>query len=108
METRTVGQGNPALTSTGGGREPLPGEGKRTHRLLVVEAGVDAIAALDIKLHEVDVNIGLAQEAVVGVVLKLALEEHVYTVLASVGSDDQGHPQAGVGADGVFLLFRHV
>ena len=67
----------------------VPSTRERTHRLLVVEAGVDAVARLHVELHEVDVHADLA-ERVVGVVAeRRCVRGHVDAVLAGVGPDGQ-------------------
>ena len=107
-DLEAIGAGKPEL---GGARGRGAGEGlalsaERSNRLLVVEAGVDTVAGLDVELDEVDVRAHLA-ERVVGVVAQLAPQQYVDTVLAGVGSDGEGHAEPVVGDHGVLLVAAH-
>lgn len=55
--------------------------------LLVVEARYDAIAGLDVELHKMDVQVDLAEGAIVRTIFQLAFEQYVYALLSGVGPD---------------------
>ena len=56
----------------------------------VIETGVHSIAALDVELDEVDVNVDFAEEVVFTGVLQLAFEYDIDAVFAGVGPNRQG------------------
>ena len=92
----------------GGSPNLLSFLGERTHRGFVVKPGNNAVAALDIELDEVDVDIRLAEKIVFARVFQLALENNVHAVLSGVCPNRQRGPQAIVGPNGVLLLFEDV
>ena len=95
LQPRTAAQQHRGRARWGGRRHRGPGDAEGPHCLLVVEAGIDAVAGLHVELHEVDVDAHLA-ERVAGVVGELAAKQNVDAVLARVGAEGQGHPPARV------------
>ena len=71
----------------GVGFERLPFYFERADRLFIVKAGADAIASLNIKLSEVNMDVRFTEEAILAGVLELALEDDVHAIFAGVGTE---------------------
>src|SRR5207244_2811164 len=110
LEALRAGECEAVGALRGGGDDALTLDGIGADSLLVVEAGVDAVACLDVELHEVDVQVGLGEAAVEGIVLELAAEQHVDAVLRRIGPDRQWSPQGVTsrGEDGILLAAQYV
>ena len=90
------------------GLQDLPRFGKWAHRLLVCEAGADAVARLDVELDQVHVDTHLAEEGVLGSVRELALEYEVHAVLPRVGAQREGDSKVVARAHGLLVLLQDV
>ena len=108
LKSAGVAQLNPAVAGGGVSHKFLSLHREGTHRGLIVEPGVHPVAALNVELDEVDVDIGFAEEVVLPGILQLALEKDVHAVFTGVGPYGQGILQAVVGPDRVLLLLQHV
>ena len=80
---------------------------ERSHGGLVVVAGDHAVASLHVELHEVHVQVDLAEVVVVDGVGELGHEQHVDAVLGCVGPDGERDPEVVVGLHGRLLLVEH-
>ena len=64
MEALNIAESHPVLPRSSVYSKSLPLRRKGADRGFVVEAGVHSIAALNVELDEVDVNVDLAKKAV--------------------------------------------